>query len=55
MTPGRYVGTEAQEEDPEAFEEKMRRLTAELASQFKESTELEREVERNLKTLGYEI
>ena len=31
LTPGRYVGAEEEEEDEEAFEEKMKRLTAELA------------------------
>jgi len=30
LTPGRYVGTEIQEEDDEAFEEKMKKLTAEV-------------------------
>jgi len=31
LTPGRYVGTEEEEEDMEVFEEKMQRLTEELA------------------------
>ena len=30
LTPGRYVGIEEQEDDGEPFEEKMKRLTAEL-------------------------
>ncbi len=55
LTPGRYVGTEAQEEDPEAFDEKMKRLTAELSVQFRKSDELEAEIKKNLKGLGYEI
>ena len=33
LTPGRYVGAEAQEDDGESFEEKMRRLTATLLQQ----------------------
>jgi type I restriction enzyme M protein len=37
LTPGRYVGTEEVEEDPEVFEEKMKRLTSELSEQFKKS------------------
>ena len=41
LTPGRYVGTEAQEEDGEAFEEKMKRLTGKLSEQFVESSKLE--------------
>lgn len=55
LTPGRYVGTEAQEEDSEIFEEKMKRLTAELAGQFNKSHVLEGEIKKNLKGLGYEI
>jgi type I restriction enzyme M protein len=55
LTPGRYVGTEAQEEDSEAFDEKMKRLTADLAGQFKKSHELEAEIKKNLKGIGYEI
>ncbi len=55
LTPGRYVGTEVQEEDPEVFEEKMKRLTGELSQQFKESTQLEEEIQKNLKSIGFEI
>ncbi len=55
LTPGRYVGTEAQEEDSEVFEEKMKRLTGELATQFSKSDRLEVEIKKNLKGLGYEI
>ena len=55
LTPGRYVGTEVQEEDGEVFDEKMKRLTLELAGQFKKSSELEVEIRKNLKGLGYEI
>jgi type I restriction enzyme M protein len=33
LTPGRYVGAEAQEDDGEPFEEKMKRLTATLREQ----------------------
>jgi len=55
LAPGRYVGTEAQEEDSEVFEEKMKRLTEELASQFKKSHELESKIKKNLKSIGYEI
>ena len=36
LTPGRYVGTKETEEDFEAFEEKMKRLTAELSKQMEE-------------------
>jgi len=33
LTPGRYVGAEAAEDDGEPFEEKMARLTAKLGEQ----------------------
>ena len=55
MTPGRYVGAEEQEEDSEAFADKMARLTAQLAEQFSESAKLEGEIKKNLAGLGYEF
>ena len=53
LTPGRYVGAHEAEEDSEPFEEKMVRLTSELARQFNESGELEAKIRRNLGELGY--
>ncbi len=55
LTPGRYVGTEVIEEDDEAFEERMKRLTGELSEQFKKSDKMETEIKQNLKRLGYNI
>ncbi len=55
LTPGRYVGTAEEEEDDEAFEEKMKRLTAELAKQMEESKKLDKEIKRNLGTIGWKI
>lgn len=55
LTPGRYVGVEIEEEDDEVFEEKMKKLTAELSKQFKESEKLEKDIKENLKMIGYEI
>ena len=52
LTPGRYVGAEVQEDDGEPFQEKMQRLTAQLLEQFAESSRLEKEVLKNLKSLG---
>lgn len=54
LTPGRYVGSEAQEEDGEAFADKMKRLTTQLQSQFAESARLEIEIRKNMAGLGYE-
>ncbi|HNU24227.1 MAG TPA: class I SAM-dependent DNA methyltransferase [Mesotoga sp.] len=53
LTPGRYVGMEEIEDDGESFEEKMERLTTELAKLFKESRELEQEIRKNLEGIGY--
>lgn len=55
LTPGRYVGAEDIEEDDELFDEKMKRFTSELSSQFKKSKELEQEIKKNLDGLGYEL
>jgi len=51
LTPGRYVGSEIEEEDMEVFEEKMKRLTTELNEQFKRSKELEEKIKTNLKNV----
>jgi type I restriction enzyme M protein len=53
LTPGRYVGAEAIEDDGEPFEEKMPRLVGELHAQFAESAKLEKLINSNLKGLGY--
>jgi type I restriction enzyme M protein len=53
LTPGRYVDAEVAEEDDELFDEKMRRLTANLREQYAESARLEQKIEENLKQLGY--
>lgn len=53
LTPGRYVGAEAQADDGEAFADKMARLTQQLAAQFAESAKVEGEIKKNLAGLGY--
>lgn len=55
LTPGRYVGAEEVEDDDEPFDDKMRRLTGELAEQFAESARLESSIKSNLKGLGYDV
>ncbi|MFM2448879.1 MAG: hypothetical protein RIS44_1329 [Pseudomonadota bacterium] len=55
LTPGRYVGAQEQEEDGEAFADKMARLTAQLAEQFAESAKLEADIKKNLAGLGYTL
>lgn len=55
LTPGRYVGIEHEEDDGEAFGDKMQRLTSELSQMFKESNELQEEIKKKLGAIGYEI
>jgi type I restriction enzyme M protein len=55
LTPGRYVGAVDQEEDGEAFSEKMTRLTAQLTEQFAETTRLKTKIRKNLAGLGYDM
>jgi type I restriction enzyme M protein len=55
LTPGRYVGNEEEEEDPEAFDEKMQRLTTELAEQMKEEDNVNKNLRNNLGKIGYVI
>jgi len=53
LTPGRYVGAEAAEDDGELFEEKMQRLTATLRQQQAEAAKLDAAIAINLKELGF--
>ena len=53
LTPGRYVGAKAQEDDGEPFEDKMKRLVAQLREQQAEAAKLDDAIAANLKELGY--
>jgi type I restriction enzyme M protein len=53
LTPGRYVGAEAQEDDGEPFDLKMKRLAAQLREQQAEAAKLDAAIVANLKELGY--
>jgi type I restriction enzyme M protein len=53
LTPGRHVGTEAQEDDGEPFAEKMQRLAGQLREQMEERCKLDAAIDANLKELGY--
>ncbi|MDO9537975.1 MAG: N-6 DNA methylase, partial [Thermoplasmata archaeon] len=55
LTPGRYVGAEAVEDDGIPFEEKMNALTKQLSEQMAEGEKLDKEIKKNLKVLGYEV
>ena len=53
LTPGRYVGIKPEEDDGIPFEEKMKKLTAELEKYFKEGQELEVRIKENLKKINF--
>jgi type I restriction enzyme M protein len=53
LTPGRYVGTEAAEDDGEPFEEKMKHLATALRRQQAEGARLDAAIADNLQELGY--
>jgi type I restriction enzyme M protein len=53
LTPGRYVGAEAAEEEAEPFDEKMERFAATLRKQQAEGAKLDAAIASNLKELGY--
>ena len=53
LTPGRYVGIADVEDDGEPFEEKMARLTGELAKCFEESNRLQEQIKKSLEAIGY--
>lgn len=55
LTPGRYVGAEAAEDDDEAFNDKMERLTAQLAEQMAKGAELDALIREKLGGLGYAV
>ena len=53
LTPGRYVGAAAVEDDGEPFADKMTRLTATLDAQFRESAQLEARIRGHMAALGF--
>ena len=55
LTPGRYVGIEDVLDDGEPFDEKMTRLTIDLAEMFGKSHKLEEEIRQRLGAIGYEF
>ena len=52
LTPGRYVGAEAAEDDGEPFEEKMRWLVTALREQQAEAAKLDNQIWDGLTSLG---
>jgi type I restriction enzyme M protein len=55
LAPGRYVGSEALEDDGESFAEKMQNLTALLGAQMAKGAELDQLIRQKLGGMGYEL
>lgn len=55
LTPGRYVGAVAEEDDDESFAGKMDRLTSQLAEQMAKGADLDAVIREKLGALGYGI
>jgi type I restriction enzyme M protein len=55
LNPGGYVGTKKEKEDTEVFKDKMKKLTSELSRQMQEGQKLDKEIEKNLKNIGWEV
>ncbi len=55
LTPGRYVGAEAVDDDDEGFEAKMQALTEKLGEQMAKGAELDAVIRQKLGGLGYEF
>lgn len=55
LTPGRYIDFKEQEDDGEAFDEKMKRLTGDLQKQMEQASTLDKQIKENLAKIGYEL
>ena len=55
LTPGRYVGAVVEDDDDEAFADKMERLTAQLAEQMAKGAQLDVVIREKLGALGYGV
>ena len=55
LTPGRYVGAVVEDDDDEAFADKMERLTSQLAEQMAKGTEQDAVIRERLGALGYGV
>jgi len=55
LTPGRYVGAEAVDDDDESFADKMQKLTEKLGEQMAKGAELDALIRQKMGELGYEF
>lgn len=53
LTPGRYIGSDIEEEDSECFERKMQNLIEKLYEQMVFARQLSDQIQENLRGLGY--
>jgi type I restriction enzyme M protein len=53
LTPGRYVGTAAADEDEEPFDDQMKRLATALREQMGEGSRLDERIRKALAGVGY--
>ena len=53
LTPGRFVGAKPQADDGEPFEDKMKRLTKQLAKQVETGRRLDKLIQENMESLGF--
>lgn len=55
LTPGRYAGIKEEKDDGIPFEEKMKKLTAELKEQMEEEIKLNDEIKKQLAKVGFKL
>lgn len=55
LTPGRYVGIPDEVDDGIPFEDKMKELTTKLSEQMNEEKNLNDEIKKQLKSIGFEL
>ncbi|MDZ5813213.1 SAM-dependent DNA methyltransferase, partial [Halorubrum sp. AD140] len=53
VTPGRYVGVKAKNNNGEPFEKQMERLSAEIREEFQKSDELQGKIEETIQEVGF--
>lgn len=55
LTPGRYVGAKDVAEDAELFKDKMYRLVQELNGQMALGQRLDKQIQENMRSIGYDV
>jgi type I restriction enzyme M protein len=55
LSPSRYVRAETADDDDETFNEKMDRLTTQLAEQMAKGVQLDSVIRHKLEALGYAV